>query len=809
MGLPYHRFMVSSGRLLRHALRGGALDANETLHRLFLDERECDTSRPDHIYKSLREKEFRGIDSHAALLRQSLKRLAETYGVFRHTRLHIREEMFASWQRLITRVPPLPLVTFAVWREFGDRDGLGGGGDAVLRLLAENLWPSVLPTVVCPVLDAIIESDGLYDLHVHLNGATEADPVWLAALDNPGAVYRDLRQGYNLVPGRGAQSVREQYDQIEEGLTPAGLRQRLRLARMIRFALCEDLFTCDSDPLKGLAKAIQRRMVTLDDSVFRVRGHPVRAFGVGRSVPDTVCEGLFLWRAFEKLEQRDNARFAHLLHVYMLLMAQFTRFMVQQTDQKGFDQFQKITVNEFRSRSEREYANRFAQLARDARSGVTFLEGRFAPKNTPRENWELLRTILSGYNRHHGGRSRLTVQDGTGITETKPLRLGLVAHFIKTPDRSMDVPEGDSPRGRWRHPILRADIARKALALLGLYRRSPLIRRYLVGVDAAANELHAPPEVFAPVFRRFRHHGFCHFTYHAGEDFRHLLSGMRAVIEAVEFLGLQRGNRIGHATALGVDPALWWRRIGERVVMPREDWLDDLVFAYRMVGESGLMPEALMGLRDRIGREARALYGLGMAAGPDDLACAWRMRRHDPRRVLDPDHYAHDRTPFDRQENAGIADSRAGNPNAFALFEAWHSPLVRQRGRELVEVTDKDMPPALLSVVQKAALSRVVDTGIVLEAMLTSNVRIGVYEGYGEHHIGRWLGLSGDLPRPVVVLATDDPGIFANALRNDFIHLDRVLQTDFGLCGDEASAMVRRLNNNARVYRFQSGGPLP
>ena len=68
-------------------------------------------------------------------------------------------------------------------------------------------------------------------------------------------------------------------------------------------------------------------------------------------------------------------------------------------------------------------------------------------------------------------------------------------------------------------------------------------------------------------------------TVHAGEDFSHLLTGLRHVDEAAETLGLREGDRIGHGLALGVDPANWAATVG-RVAMPREDRLLDLAWEW-------------------------------------------------------------------------------------------------------------------------------------------------------------------------------------------------------------------------------------
>ena len=43
-------------------------------------------------------------------------------------------------------------------------------------------------------------------------------------------------------------------------------------------------------------------------------------------------------------------------------------------------------------------------------------------------------------------------------------------------------------------------------------------------------------------------------TVHAGEDFVHLLSCLRRLDDAVQYLCLEEGDRIGHGTALGLNP---------------------------------------------------------------------------------------------------------------------------------------------------------------------------------------------------------------------------------------------------------------
>ena len=87
------------------------------------------------------------------------------------------------------------------------------------------------------------------------------------------------------------------------------------------------------------------------------------------------------------------------------------------------------------------------------------------------------------------------------------------------------------------------------------------------GIDAASPEIWCRPEVFAQAFRFLKNHwvesGRFPFaetecstllaTYHVGEDFLDILDGLRAIDEAILFLNLRCGDRLGHALALGVD----------------------------------------------------------------------------------------------------------------------------------------------------------------------------------------------------------------------------------------------------------------
>lgn len=80
------------------------------------------------------------------------------------------------------------------------------------------------------------------------------------------------------------------------------------------------------------------------------------------------------------------------------------------------------------------------------------------------------------------------------------------------------------------------------------------IRRHLIGIDTAGNEIGFDPFKFEEIFREVRESKLFHvITSHAGEAYNSLEEGLDAIEQAVDILGV---NRIGHALALGIAPEL-------------------------------------------------------------------------------------------------------------------------------------------------------------------------------------------------------------------------------------------------------------
>lgn len=108
----------------------------------------------------------------------------------------------------------------------------------------------------------------------------------------------------------------------------------------------------------------------------------------------------------------------------------------------------------------------------------------------------------------------------------------------------------------------------------------------IVAIDVAGRDYNAPPSAFKRTFaeiRKMPKQSPWRFTYHAGEDFYHILTGMRMIYEAVTLLDLQPRDRIGHASAAGVDPCNWARCIHGVVPIKQGEYLEDLKFVKEFI----------------------------------------------------------------------------------------------------------------------------------------------------------------------------------------------------------------------------------
>ncbi|MDO5657184.1 MAG: hypothetical protein Q4G36_02540 [Paracoccus sp. (in: a-proteobacteria)] len=775
--------------------------------------------------------------------------------------LRVRSRLIGYWQDLILVVPPLLISSAWIYRRVRPKalNNHRDRRDAVNRM-ARWLCDSTLPVDDDPALDHLCRQHGLDEVHMHLMGTTEAEKVWCDALRTPQKVVGKLVQeqknrresGLRLSIGSGLDRLLRQEDsQLTADLLLGRVTRAATLKALLLFAARNgpetDLLSDLPSPAEFCA---QERARSLRD--------------LPPHLPMVVKEAWHICRILASCEaHREQAYAQWQLWQYVLLRAQFCRLLVQQSGQTGFDQFQYITLNELRETTELDFAERFRQIERGHQRIVDFLEGRFAPKKDIDKMVDLLGRILHGYFRFLGedalGEARppaATAQYSSfaelvalvrrreveaqtlpvipeGVSQDAPaqrrpapvsigkrrLRLGLVAHFIKNLDlgEQRNFVTAVSPCPECRHSRMRKDTQHQARILVSLLEQVSDLRHFIRGADAAANERHAGPEVLAPVFRTLRRAGLQRFTYHAGEDFAHLASGMRTMFEAVQFLELDAGCRLGHGTAAGLLPEAWWEGIGNSAVLPTEDRLDDLIFARYMLISNALLPERLALIDAEIWNLAMQIWADPQIT-PDLLTEAWLLRHLDPLsrrfRIGDPD-------PHRRAEALLCESAQREQPLAYRHFLRRHGIhaadktfTARQmrdevaRGAKQIMVARRSdiLDIETLRALQRCVLQVLNSRRIAIETLPSSNVRISVHQRYEQHHSLNWLGVGAEsLKTPVdLVVGSDDPGIFATNLRMEYAHLMRCLREESRTSGDRFEPMlpIETLCLNAKRFCF-------
>lgn len=388
-----------------------------------------------------------------------------------------------------------------------------------------------------------------------------------------------------------------------------------------------------------------------------------------------------------------------------------------------------------------------------------------------------------------------------------------IFHFIK---------QRDEPRGEdfYRHYDLRHEIKKQAYAIYKFrsnrknWEGDDLVGK-VVGLDAANSEVFCRPEVYAQAFRFLRGHEITideetedypkdlNITYHVGEDYMDIADGLRAVEEAMLFLNLGNGDRLGHALVLGTDVRSYYEKRYYTICASKQVLLDNLAWLHhkciRLTGYTQLCGWLdIMFLKyfsDIYGKHDEKEDDIidsffsdekneNLSDDINDYYLSWLLRGDSP--VIGPELASENlvklTSAIDRQwVYAGMnhqvcAEVALRNERARQLFDAYHSYRYAKRGYLGDTLT---IPPMyrdewylLLEKIQQQLLEKVQIRHIAIECNPSSNFKIGEIERYDEHPIIKFFnyGLSTPYPRHDIAVSinTDDQGVFATSLEREY-----------------------------------------
>lgn len=363
-------------------------------------------------------------------------------------------------------------------------------------------------------------------------------------------------------------------------------------------------------------------------------------------------------------------------------------------------------------------------------------------------------------------------------------KVGLVFHLLKRKDNTVPYKcflDGIIEKEKLQFGMLGKKYVEQIRIMRSLRNKFPGLDRYIVGIDAASLENVTPVWVFAKAYKEARDSSIekvgynensiqsLRFTFHAGEDFRHILSGLRRIDEAVTFLKFHAGDRIGHGTALGISPEQW-RRINPFVVLPRSEALDNYVWAYYLLSQDTVECNSTLiaYLEGKVYELAKGIYGNAYNL-PLQVLIAGYLQMFDTENS-----HSYDKC-LDAQDAGFCKEVREEdcskilwNGEKIALSRHCKKFLTEMECPIHYEVTNQDIK--ITEMLQKILRQKLSRKGIVVEVNPSSNVAIGEVDRITENQIYR-LNRPGGEDNVLVCINSDDPMVFHTNVSNELAYI--------------------------------------
>ena len=787
-----------------------------------------DASRPGHVFEQrwARFQEEGGHDKkkRSICLLRTISLVANEYLEIQNGRLYVKDQAdeendnspsggdtacerygksphFDRWQNIRARMTTLPIKLYMLHQHHCPEDYF-------LAHPKESI-----------VAD-FIQKEGLNETHLHLRGCCYPEEEWLYDLY---AIPQFLKQETKEFKKT---KIKELYASVNPQLCPSILVNRMKLAKGLREAVIqmEEWWTeghhghaAPDDIAEEMQRYIMRYSLT--PCFFSA---PKRTINVPMDRQARLKQEMMMWmRAFPLLEPGSAFPYKEslqsYLHLYLLIQNEHICLNYHTENRKGFEAFSVSHDHTKLSADAPDYyKDTFYKLLKAAEArGGNIVEVRVTPKSL-RENKELfVRAFKAARKRWQDEQRNEMLIKGASIEYILPNpQLVLVAHMIKKPltplNESKDYifPSLYEPK--------RSQYMEEAYKLAQDARHLRMTHRIPVAIDAANSELNMPPEVFAPAYRLFEQESnITHKTYHCGEDFLHLISGIRAVYEAVTFLDLRNGNRIGHGIAVGIHPEEWLDSMPGKLIMTRREWLLDMILVWKLLHVCNPAAAA------KAESEALRVAGLIFASNPNQttpedlqynsihtLSQFFEMRQFVPAHVNNWLDKVPSVSRFQEAERETLDKRKEHHgPMPALLYRHWNDNReCRLAQEESVEVKSDFLSVQELLQLQQRVQHLIAERDVVIETLPVSNLRIGQIRHIQEHHMLRWLkvkdyAVEGDADMNIC-MGSDDPGIFATDIKNEYYHLYMLLR-NAGLSAHEAIEKLKRVNDAGRTFAFR------
>ena len=706
-------------------------------------------------------------------------------------------------------------------------------------------WPTALKTDNRQLLHIL--RDGISENHFHLNGSTQIFPIsWISIMNNPSIIKKRLEKiSENLYP-RLSYGVSDNNDSWETLLKNAAMF-RIKLFSKIH---AKELYGNEGySEFKDLTKnqAFTKSFAEIELSAYRIafltayktkqnkvldyaltKDLSIKNYGYNRIL---VGERKFLYDCFKAV---FNGTFTEVeknqFYYYILVKNKFRRELIQSNNQTGFKNFSKYQDRkEFFFYDIEKYEREAVRLSLNDTlqcQSIKSLEARIMPKKSPlkmRESISFFDECYRGANNENQA-FYYTEEEASEILKNKlnhtsisqdynSIQTGMYQkgkskfpyfYVLHYPKNKTELNRNEKSFVRPRNHNQRQNNEMYSKTIAHVLSKDNNLRKRIRGIDTCSFEILCRPEVFAIDYRFLREYSsiddnivslkskkiflYLGRTYHAGEDFYDIVDGLRTIDEVIRFLEFSNGDRLGHAIALGINPIEHYNYKGNKIILPKQEALDNFIWLYYISSSLNIEIEPLLKqeLLCKINKLKTEIYGdfcerTKIECTHYNLFCAWKLRGDAPELYFNGkfekpkfELNQYDKCKYSKDSEL---DTLRKNYNVSMLYHAYHYDLhTRIESEKPYEFTIDKKYANLVLKIQKSFQKVIAREGIMIECNPSSNYLISTFKDYKKHPIKSFfnLGLETDskllldCPQISVSINTDDQGVFDTSLEYEY-----------------------------------------
>lgn len=512
----------------------------------------------------------------------------------------------------------------------------------------------------------------------------------------------------------------------------------------------------------------------------------------------TYGENIFLFESLKYIKKTDDFIFKKIFMLYIRIKNEFYRNVAFSNEINGLENFQHFFSNStsilnLLKLSDKDYFKLMIRtLFQD--KYIKKIELRFSLSNTKEKQMKFIKDFMNAYKE---------VIDEDYLVNKELLdypRLGLIFHLIKEKDPYPNEKcwisfnkENEKTYHNLAYGSLQKKYIKQISNLIKIRNEIPQLSYFILGIDAANLENNTPIDVFAPVFQYSRdstkdkrieldRNGnlinikSLYFTFHAGEDFRHIISGLRRIDEVINHCKFHSGDRIGHGTALGINIEKWGSE-NPVVIMPRIEHLNNLLWIWNLYSSFEYSnTQIILYLEKEIYKTSKEIYsnniGITTSMLYENYINSFKALDND---YLDENLKIKNNTDISEVGKLEFCSKINDSSQVWTLERlnfAKHCRCFLEKMNEAIYVSVKNIDLEIINDMQKIILKEIANKGIVIEVNPTSNTNIGAIDTIFENQAFVINKIdNNDYSNVIMTINSDDPMIFNTTLSNEYAYL--------------------------------------